>query len=175
MKLFIALTLLSLSRPAYAVDDATLTAVLYLVQQHPHPLADDADALTEIADALYDAAQQYRVPALLLVSMAWFESHFRPDILRLKTVGKLGEQGLLQTGPHAVRDGRCDTSTLTGQAACGARWLALARDGCNGSIEQGLALYASGRTCHAEKSKRLLWRVNARLHLWRRLEGRFGR
>jgi len=177
MKIFItpALALTLYVSAAHAQDDATLTAVLYLVQQHPHPLADNADALTEIADALDDAAQEYQVPPLLLVSMAWFESSFRVDVLSLKKIGALGEKGLLQTGPHAVRDGRCDTSTIAGQALCGARWLAVARDGCDGSIERGLVLYASGRTCDKNKSKKLRYRINSRLRLWRRLEERFGR
>jgi hypothetical protein len=176
LPIMIALTLATTGRAAHAQDDVTLTSVMYLVQNYQHhPIADDSDLMIEIADAIDAAAHEYDVPALLLVAMAWHESKFRVDILSLKKIGALGERGILQTGPHAVRDGHCNTTTIQGQAKCGARWLSLARRRCGGDVERGLALYASGHTCDKTKNKRLLWRVNARLRLWRRLERRFER
>ena len=147
----------------------TEKAITYLINRDPHPYQNKPAKIAEIARAIEKAAQMFDVDPLLLVAMAHFESHFSPQILSLKKLGKAGEKGLLQTGKDALRSCPYFVDTVEGQAMCGARWLRQGIDDCGGNEVGGLTMYASGNTCIAAKGDRLLWKVNRRLNLRNRL------
>jgi hypothetical protein len=146
-------------------------AITYLVGKEPHPLQGNAPRIAEISRAICEASFEYNVDAFLLVSMASFESNFRPVVLSLEKKGKRKEKGLLQCGPDCARTCPHFQDTVKGQALCGARWLHKAYRECGkgATDRQALAMYATGKTCQTKGDTHLTWVVNRRMTRAQRL------
>lgn len=162
-------------------------AVLYLIDREPgHPKKGDRAWADSMASALINAASEYDRDPWLLIAMANPESKFRPDIISGKTRGKADEIGILQCGPDCRKDCPHFMDTVDGQALCGARWLSMAFDACEGRgggkghTWAALAYYASGQYCDppagVPEGKGLTYRQKAdkRIRLRDRLVNRFG-
>lgn len=134
---------------------------------YPHPLERKPEIQAEIAAGLVVSSAKYNVPPLLIAAMTWKESRYRPDIISGETRGKLGERGLGQI--HGVLARGCDLSGISGQLDCTARGLRMSMDACDGTVERGLTMYATGR-CRVKRDSRAVWRIYTRLKLWQRLE-----
>jgi hypothetical protein len=114
------------------------------------PVVADAAFRRQIAAAIRAAADEHGVPALFLAGMFFRESSFRPAVIAGRRRGALGEVGLGQVHGAAAwwcRRTGYDLRTLDGQARCAAGWLARCAAACDGSLEQGFARYATGRSC----------------------------
>jgi hypothetical protein len=85
-------------------------------------------------------AERYGLPVKLLVSMAFFESHFRSGIK-----GDRGKShGILQVSPYGRRKCQCgDMTDPEEEIRCGACWLDMGRTWC-GYLKGGLTAYACG-------------------------------
>ena len=84
---------------------------------------------------------------------------------RSKTIGGIGEIGLMQV--HGICAKGQDLTTRKGQIKAGIECLALSREQCDGSNEQMLTMYASGK-CKSN-SKRTIALVRGRLSIARGL------
>lgn len=97
-----------------------------------------------------DAAQKENLDPLLLAVVISCESTWRMD-----ATGKIGEVGLMQVHGEAARG--FDTSTIEGNLAAGARWLA-SRIEKYGSLERGMMAYMGFN----DRAKRAAaWRLKA--------------
>jgi hypothetical protein len=134
------------------------------------PVIADAAYRRTIAAATLAAAEEADVPALFLTGLFFRESSFRQAVLEGRRRGTRGEHGLGQL--NGVAKWWCqrkgfDLRTADGQARCAAGWLDRCRRECDGSLEQGFARYATGRSC----SPRFAGDVHRdRFALWRALE-----
>jgi hypothetical protein len=139
--------------------------------KHPYvddPVVVDTAYRQEIARATLAAAAESDVPALFLTGLFYRESSFRRAVLEGRRLGKLKEHGLGQLNGVAkwwcLKSG-FDLKTIDGQARCSAGWLARCKKECDGSLEQGFARYATGRSCsprfagNTHKDRFALWRA----------------
>jgi hypothetical protein len=173
MKILIILVFLgSIANTAVAEDNQNEAAVRYLMEHCEHPDRDDELKIRTIAQALEFAAYEYNLPGLLLISMAWFESRFRSDVLSSDAVEKAGEQGILQVGKQARIYGQCDMNTVDRQAVCGAIWFRVGIDSCDG--ERGLVKYIGGKSCNPKKDLAVYAKWKRRIKLWEKLEALYG-
>ena len=112
------------------------------------------------AVAIAHAAAEEKVDTLLLAAVAMKESSYRQEI-----VGKAGEIGMFQIKPGRKARTLCDGLNLYSaddNARCGARYLAVALDGCGWAT--GLRRYnGSWQTCapslYAERVLRIMRRA----------------
>jgi len=175
MKILIILVFLgSIANTAIAEDTQNEAAVRYLMEHCGHPDRDDELKIRTIAQALEFAAYEYNLPDLLLISMAWFESRFRTDVLNIEVVGKAGEQGILQVVKQARIYGQCDMATVDRQAVCGAIWFRVGIDSCAGDIGRGLVKYIGGKSCNPKKDLAVYSKWRRRIKLWEKLEALYG-
>jgi hypothetical protein len=132
------------------------------------PIIADAAYRREIAEATFAAASESNVPALFLTGLFYRESSFRKAVLEGRRLGRLKEHGLGQLNGVAkwwCQKSGFDLKTINGQARCSAGWLARCRNECDGSLEQGFARYATGRSCSPQfagdthKDRFALWRA----------------
>lgn len=138
-------------------------ALLWLCQCCPnHPVRKDMDYRIELVRAFDAAALDVDLDVGLLLSIGYHESAFKAD-----AKGKIGEVGIMQT--HGLALVGQDVSTLKGQVLAGARWLRKCVDKC-GTIEKGLALYASGYTCDPNEAPGITRVVQSRVKLWREID-----
>jgi hypothetical protein len=132
----------------------TQNAVMFMIDKEPgHPRKRNTIYANEIAEAVDRAAAEYKHDPYLLISMAHWESRFRPDVLSLKKKGPAKEKGLLQCGRDCAANCPHFMDTIEGQALCGANWLAEARAVCPDSIRETLTYYACGTACKAKNYK----------------------
>jgi len=134
------------------------------------PVISDATYRREIAEATLTASAESNVPALFLTGLFFRESSFRKAVLEGRRRGTRGEMGLGQL--HGVAKWWCQKSgfnlkTINGQARCSAGWLDRCRKQCDGSLEQGFARYATGRSCSPGFAGDVL---TDRFSVWRALE-----
>lgn len=96
----------------------------------------------------------------LLISV-WIscESSWKPDV-----IGGIGEKGVLQVHGTCAKGHKLDTPES--QIKAGVECFAMARDKCDGTIEQTLTMYASGK-CKS-KSKRTHKLIRRRLKIYER-------
>ena len=151
-------------------------AIISSVKPYPkHPVVVDGVYRLEIANAIAAAGRESNVPELFLVALFQRESSFRRAVVEGRRHGKLGESGLGQL--HGVARAWCkrtgfNLKTIDGQARCSAGWLSECRTACGGSLKQGFAFYATGRTCDPRRAGDV---VKDRHELWQRLEREAGR
>lgn len=126
----------------------------------------DADYRLKLARALRVAAERFQLPMLLLSTIAYRETVFRPlevgDIGRSIGIMQVGIQGRYKCREHCKQ-----IKTVDGGTMCGACWLDKGRQWC-GSLRGGLMAYVSG-ACTA-KSVAAQRTYNARVLLWDQLE-----
>jgi hypothetical protein len=151
--------------------DQISDALISLVQPYnDHPVVTDPAYRMEIARAIYDAARSSGVPSLFLAALFFRESSFRKAVVEGRRQGSRHERGLGQV--NGVAHWWCtqkgyDLHTIAGQAMCSAGWLARCRASCDGTLEQGLAFYSTGRSCKPSYAGKV---VKDRIDLWQRLE-----
>lgn len=167
-------------------------AVMFMINKEPgHPKKNDQVWSAEIANAIQKAATTNSQDPYLLVSMAHWESRFRPDILSGKTKGPAGEVGLLQCGKDCASNCPHFMDTVDGQAMCGSLWLSKAKTDCPNSLEETMTAYAAGvcdadryspkwcqkkddpEDCIKKERRKLKAKVTRRLNLAKRLHNRF--
>jgi hypothetical protein len=180
-------TLIASIGVAQSVNSGLVDGISYLIEKEPHPKHGDIEWATEIAMAIEEAAIAYDLDPWLLTAMAEIESDFTPAVLSLKKLGPGGEKGLLQCGKDCARKCPHFMDNVQGQALCGARWLRMAFDVCEGKGGRhsdewaGLAYYASGKYCDpppdarpSEKGLTYKQKADKRIKLRDRLKNRFG-
>jgi len=195
LKILFLTALLSLVALSAHGDGGTRVqdAVMFMINKEPgHSKKNNTQWAGEIAEAINKAARANSHDPYTLVSMAHWESRFRPDILSGKTKGPAEEIGLLQCGKQCANYCPYFMDTIEGQAMCGAIWLAKAKEACPNSLKETMTSYAAGAVCDAEKYKpkwcqdtddpeacykkeqrNLRAKVNRRLKLAKRLRNRF--
>lgn len=177
--LFFMITLTASICLAQSVNTGLVEAVSYLIEKEPHPKQGDVEWATEIAVAIENAAKVHDLDPWLLMAMAEIESDFTPAVLSLKKLGPAGEKGLLQCGKDCARKCPWFLDNVSGQALCGARWLRMAWDACEGKGGKhsdewaALAYYASGKYCNPPPDHDSVWKANKRVRLRDRLKNRF--
>jgi len=117
---------------------------------------------SELVEAFEAAANEFDLPANLLIAMSYRETVYRPDL-----EGPAGERGIMQVGSRAIK--RCskycgDLETIQGGALCGACWLDRGRKACGGDIVGALFSYVSGGC--SSQNKNAIYAVQNRLWLW---------
>jgi len=140
-------------------DDRLTAAIAFLIDREPgHSKKGDLEYAKEISEAIESAALRYGESQWLIASMAYWESHFRPDVLSLKKKGKADEKGMLQCGKKCAAECPHFLDTVEGQALCGVFWLDIANKACQSNDAAALTYYASGEVCDAKdyKPKRCL-------------------
>lgn len=149
---------------------ARVEAAMYRLKQ-PYvddPVIADAAFRREIAEATIAAANESDIPALFLTGMFFRESSFRKAVIDGRRLGTRKEHGLGQLNGVAkwwcLKSG-FNLKNIDGQARCAAAWLAMCRKVCDGTLEQGFARYATGRSCSprfagdTHKDRFALWRA----------------
>lgn len=139
-------------------------ALLWLCQCCPrHPVRADHNYRSQLVKAFDAASLDVDLDVGLLISIAYHESAFKSNAR-----GRIGEVGIMQT--HGLALIGQDVSTIDGQIKAGARWLRRCVDECGGSIERGIALYASGYTCEPDAAPGIRRVVASRVRLWREID-----
>lgn len=145
----------------------TIVAAIMLLQPRLH----DHHAL-EYGTAIHMAAAEYELDPLLLVSIAFRESSFRPDVVAGATRGLHGEVGMMQVHPRgvALRHGPPECRHRQDDPACAARtaagYLAHLRTTCPGSVWRWVAAYGM-RRCPSEETARRDPATIRAMGLWR--------
>lgn len=147
--------------------DKVQNAIVILLKTSPgRALAKDKDKQRQMSKDIVTAALAHDIPPLLLASMAYHESSFKTGIV---SKSKYKEYGLLQVHGLAAK-GCDDLETQLGQLMCGAKWLKSRVKKCKdkGDWKRALNGYVS-RYCTTKKIS-ILWAVQSRIKLWKRLE-----
>lgn len=179
MKKLIIVLVMLVSSISIAADNNLVDAVSYLIDREPHPKRGDLDWAVEMSNALEKAGEEYDLDPYLLAACADIESDFSPAVVSLKKLGPAGEKGILQCGKDCARNCPHFMDTAEGQALCGARWLRMAFDVCQGKGGKhsdewaALAYYASGQYCNPPPDHNSVWKANKRIRLRDRLKNRF--
>lgn len=110
-----------------------------------HPLAGDAEAITDLAGEIVEAGDEYHVHPEVLTVWAFYESSFRKH-----AVGELGEIGYMQT--HGKTAKMCEKAGIDRDSIkCGAYIMRQGFDIC-GSLRRGLNWYASGKCVSTKRT-----------------------
>jgi len=181
LRLITIATILLIAFGAVCADDAQKDAdladqILWLVSKpvsriKPHwgtRAMTDLHYRLRLARAARVAADRFDVPVLLLLTIGYRETVFRP--LEVGDVGR--SLGIMQVGIMGRR--KCkefckEIKTVEGGTMCGACWLDKGRQWC-GSLHGGLMAYVSGK-CKA-KTPAAHRTFNSRLLLWNQLKTR---
>jgi hypothetical protein len=138
-----------------------------------HPFLKDDTGLKELAAAISEAAEDHKIPEMLMVAIAYRESTFLND-----KEGDIGERSSFQMINRVARrakmlDPQCDLKTYKGAARCSAVWLAhwSRRSRCR-NLEGAIMMYATGKSCTPRTPKQK-WIVQDRLGIARELERLF--
>lgn len=123
----------------------------------------DHDARRELSVAIDKWADEYDLPEMLLVTIAYREGGFLNS-----AVGKMGEKATFQIMPRIAKSRGCDMSDYDGAAKCSAGLLSELVEKC-GNISGAVMFYATGRTCKAD-SDHLKWILRDRLGIMKKLE-----
>jgi len=150
-----------------ALETAIAAAIKWKLRLNPrHELVRNPNTRQELAKDIIEVASEYGHDPWLITAMAYCESTFRPHAIG----DSRGERGIMQLHGRPTRG--CEFDTARGGLECGARYLRLLTDRC-GSVERGVAAYATGR-CKLSEEEKAMWTVRRRLRMAERLRGRFG-
>lgn len=152
------------SEPTTYTETEIRAALTHIIEGKLTRTDPDYEALSMSFSA---AQQEFKIPALLLVSMGRYESEYRTNVR-----GKRGEIGILQVGKQGRR--RCRqycgrNKTEYEQIMCGGCWLRENVKWCK-TLEKGLTAYACGKCKPTNARTRNA--VQRRFNLWYRLHDR---
>jgi hypothetical protein len=144
-------------------------SIKMLLEKTPnHKLNKNSEKRIEMAKSIVDIVSNIGLEWELVMSIIYFESSFKPYVIskdEQQTIGLMQFHGAAITYCEKQEGRKVNLKDYKDQIRCGTHWLKFSIEQCDGKVDQGISMYATGYKCNYHKSKSLTFIVKRRIAL----------